>query len=45
LLGYLICQRIEVLNLKKPLKLVVSGRMAPQYPVAKILSNMPDDEF
>ena len=45
LVGYLICQRIEVLNLKKPLKLVVSGRMAPQYPVAKILSDMPDDEF
>lgn len=45
LVGYLLCKRVEILGLKKALKLVVSGRMAPKYPATKILSNLAHDKF
>ncbi len=45
LIGYLICQQIEELGMKKPLKLVVSGRKYPSIKRKKILSHLPDKLF
>lgn len=45
LVGYLICQKLEELNLKRPIKLVVSGRRSPRYLVDKVLSNLPNENF
>lgn len=45
LVGYLLCKEIEKLNLKKPLKLIVSGKSAPKYAQKEILHKLPDNEF
>lgn len=45
LIGYLLCQKIEASGLKKPVKLILSGRMAPVHRVSNKLSVMPDNEF
>lgn len=45
LVGFLICQKIEELGLKKPLKLVVSGKKAPIIPRVDKIANFPNDEF
>jgi surfactin synthase thioesterase subunit len=45
LVGYLICKKIEESGLKKPLKLVVSGKKPPKYLKKKILSDLPNRDF
>ncbi len=45
LVGYLMCQKIEQLGLKRPNKFIVSGRKAPKYKRDKILSSLPDHIF
>lgn len=45
LIGYLVCQRIEELGVKKPLKLVISGMNAPSMKREKLISHLPDTLF
>jgi external thioesterase TEII len=45
LIGYLICQKIEELGLKKPLKLVVSGKKTPSLEREVKITHLPDEEF
>lgn len=45
LVGYLICQKLQKLQIKKPLKLVVSGRKAPSIKREKLLSDLPNHLF
>ena len=45
LVGYLICQQIEELGLKKPQKLVVSGKKAPSVERELKISHLGDNEF
>ncbi|RKR04568.1 surfactin synthase thioesterase subunit [Flavobacterium sp. 90] len=45
LVGYLICQKIEEVGLKKPLKLVVSGKKMPSIEREVKLSHLPDKEL
>nr|WP_315254464.1 thioesterase domain-containing protein [uncultured Flavobacterium sp.] len=45
LVSYLICQKIEKLGLKKPLKLVVSGKKAPSIEIKIKIAHLPDKEF
>lgn len=45
LVGYLVCHRIQQLGMKKPLKLVVSGRKAPSIKRGKVLSLLQDNLF
>ncbi len=45
LVGYLICQKIEELNLKRPNKLIVCGAKSPNSFRQKIISNLKDKDF
>jgi surfactin synthase thioesterase subunit len=45
LIGYLICQKIEELGLKKPQKLVVSGKKEPRIEREVKIAHLPDEEF
>lgn len=45
LVGYLICQKIEDLGLKKPQKLVVSGKKSPSIKRETKLSHLHEKEF
>ncbi len=45
LVGYLICKKIDELNLKKPVKLIVSGKNSPRQPRENILSNLSNNDF
>lgn len=45
LVGYLICRRIQELGLKRPLRLIVSGRKSPSVKRKIILSHLPDNMF
>ena len=45
LVGYLVCQRIEYLGLRKPSKLIVSGRKAPSIKNKKQFACLPDSQF
>lgn len=45
LIGYLICHKLEELSLKKPLKLIASGRIAPSVIGNKKISNLSSEEF
>lgn len=45
LVGYLICQKIEELGLKKPQKLIVSGKKSPCIEREVKLVHLPDEEF
>ena len=45
LIGYLVCKRIEKLGLKKPLKLVVSGRSAPSIRNKETRYDLSSDQF
>jgi len=45
LVGYLICQKIEKMNLKKPAKLIVCGAEPPNVFVQEEISNLDDMDF
>lgn len=45
LVGYLICQKIEELSIRKPLKIIFSGRIAPSTKVIKKVSDFSKDNF
>ena len=45
LVGYLVCQRIENLGFRKPVKLVVSGKKAPSVNIEKTFAYLPDNLF
>jgi len=45
LIGYLICQKIQELNLSMPNKLVVSGKKTPAIKKEERLSDLPDNQF
>jgi external thioesterase TEII len=45
LVGYLICQKIEELGIKKPQKLVVSGKKVPSTEREVKIAHLPDEEF
>lgn len=45
LVGYLVCKKIEKLGLKKPSRLVVSGKKAPKYQLEEVTFNISDDLF
>jgi external thioesterase TEII len=45
LMGYLICHEIDKLGIKKPLKLIVSGKKAPSIERKPKLSHLPDEQF
>jgi len=45
LVGYLVCQRIESLGLRKPVKLIVSGKKVPSIISEKRYTCLPDNEF
>lgn len=45
LIGYLVCQKLQELNLPLPKKLVVSGKKHPSISTSKMISDLPDSEF
>jgi len=45
LIGYLICKEIERLGVKKPLKLIVSGKKAPKFKTEKVFHVLQDNKF
>lgn len=45
LIGYLICHKLQELDIRQPLKLVVSGRKPPSIKKGKVLSHLPDNQF
>nr|WP_315248545.1 thioesterase domain-containing protein [uncultured Flavobacterium sp.] len=45
LIGYLVCQRIEELRIKKPLKLIISGMDAPSIKREILISHLPNKLF
>lgn len=45
LIGYLVCLKVEKLKLRKPLKLIVSGRAAPSFNKEDIIHDLPKDLF
>ncbi|WGH77078.1 hypothetical protein P8625_08675 [Tenacibaculum tangerinum] len=45
IVGYLICKKIETLNIKKPLQLIVSGVKAPVYPRKEKIAHLSDSDF
>jgi len=45
LIGFLVCKKIEIFNLKRPDKLIVSGKKAPIFLRDKLFSNLPNKDF
>lgn len=45
LIGYLVCQKLQELNLPMPTKLVVSGKKPPSIFNSRNISDLPDDIF
>jgi len=45
LIGYLVCQKLEGLKIHKPMKLIVSGRVAPSILKDRKTNQLPSKEF
>lgn len=45
LIAYLVCKKIESINIKKPNLLIVSGSRAPIFPRREKIAHLPNDEF
>ena len=45
LIGYLICHKLQALDMQQPIKLIVSGKKSPSIKREKILSHLPNNEF
>lgn len=45
LVGYLICQRISEIQIRQPLKLVVSGKKSPSIKRENLVAHLPNNHF